>query len=179
MDKIESKLHVVRVTTKGNLNNYKSQGIFYFSGEYTPTGIPAGTNGWLIVLPNALDSAVKQIWMRHGTPNTNDHETYVRTYTGSSWSAWKRYTTMGEFPIIQNGRVTVTTSAGKVVSKAVKFPKPFSNPPIVTVCAASTSPGMQLMGVSAAEVTEKGFNVYVNRTTSQDTTIMWNAMEEV
>lgn len=35
----------------------------------------------------AGNGAIKQIWYRHGTANSNDYETYVRTYSGT-WSNW-------------------------------------------------------------------------------------------
>ena len=35
----------------------------------------------------AGNGAIKQIWYRHGTANSNDYETYVRTLAGT-WSNW-------------------------------------------------------------------------------------------
>lgn len=84
--KIEKTINVSDPSTK-NLNDYTTEGRYYFYAA--PTNIPAGVNGFLEVFA-ASNGAVKQIWYRHGTPNTNDYETYVRTYSGS-WSNWKKF----------------------------------------------------------------------------------------
>lgn len=83
----------ISVTTANtNLNDYIETGIYYFSGTYTPTNIPSGTNGWLLVIKND-DNAIKQLWFRYGTANSNDYNTYVRTKFSSGWSNWKQFTT--------------------------------------------------------------------------------------
>lgn len=84
-----------------DLNNYTEGGIYFFSvssdGTTTINNIPTGVNGWLVVLPlNDYDgngtTLCKQIWYRYGTANTNDFNTFVRTYVSSgTWSAWKQY----------------------------------------------------------------------------------------
>ena len=43
----------------------------------------------------AGNGAIKQLWYRHGTPNTNDYEFYARTYS-STWSDWEKYVTETE-----------------------------------------------------------------------------------
>lgn len=89
---LESVINVT--TTNTNLNDYKTEGTFYFSPTYIPTNIPAGVNGWLKVLPgNDGTLIVKQIWYRHGTTNSNDYETYVRTFSSNTWSSWRRLIT--------------------------------------------------------------------------------------
>lgn len=82
-------------TANTNLNDYKSDGEWYFGVDYTPTNIPAGVNGWLKVMTGNQqgDNIAKQIWYRHGTPNGNDYETYVRTFSGNTWSSWRRLIT--------------------------------------------------------------------------------------
>ena len=88
------------ITVAGeNLDDYVESGTYTFGGTYTPTGIPAGVNGWLVVMrwsTSDTNPTVKQLWFRHGTLDSNDHEIYVRTRTQgeNKWSAWSRiYTT--------------------------------------------------------------------------------------
>lgn len=103
----------VQAVTVANedLNNYKTSGIYYFSQTYTPTNIPAGVNGFLQVMVSG--SVVKQIWYRHGTANSNDWNTYVRTYT-STWSGWRQYLTGSDIlaPICYTGTFTGMTGSG-------------------------------------------------------------------
>ncbi len=76
------------VTQAGtDLNDYKQDGFYYFDVDYTPANIPAGVNGWLEVYSSNV-GAVKQKWFRHGTADSNDHNTYIRTFTSDSWSGW-------------------------------------------------------------------------------------------
>lgn len=87
---------VANVTTaKTNLDNYKTPGAWFFTSGYTPINIPSGTNGWLIVQTRSANDStfVKQIWLRAGTIDSNDHMTYVRTCINEVWSAWHRYIT--------------------------------------------------------------------------------------
>lgn len=79
-----------RVTETGtNLNDYDENGLFFFASSYTPTNIPAGSNGWLKVMRGA-SLYTKQIWYRAGTINSNDYKTYIRTRDSSGeWSSWK------------------------------------------------------------------------------------------
>lgn len=101
------------VTTAGtNLDDYTSQGTYYFGGDYTPTNIPAGVNGWLMVIAGISGNMTvcKQMWWRHGTANSNDHHTYVRTRTGDGWSAWQRLYTSKDIIPIGNGGTGASTA---------------------------------------------------------------------
>jgi len=85
---------VINITSTGtNLNDYKQEGEYYFGVDYTPTNIPTGVNGWLKVITGNQQgyNIVKQIWYRHGTPNNNDYETYIRIFSSNIWSDWKRF----------------------------------------------------------------------------------------
>lgn len=89
------------VTTENqNLDNYVTQGIYSFDSAYAPINRPDGnSNGWLIVIPwnnTPGVGTVKQLWLRHGALNSNDHCLYVRTRISSdnAWSTWAQiYTT--------------------------------------------------------------------------------------
>ena len=69
-------------------NDIITSGMYYCSS--TTVNLPSNiVNGYLIVIANAFDpTAVKQIFSRHGTRNTNDHETYLRTRISGTWSDW-------------------------------------------------------------------------------------------
>lgn len=86
--------------TGEDLNDYTDAGIYAFAQAYTPTNIPAGSNGWLVVIPWQQDSGtIKQIWFRHGTVGSNDFETYVRTKIGTNaWGSWSKYYTTSNPP---------------------------------------------------------------------------------
>lgn len=99
VDNAKLEKTVVVTATSQNLDNYKTEGRYYFDAGNTPTNIPAGVNGILEVL-TAPNGMVKQIWYRHGTPNSNDYETYVRTFSSDTWSSWKRYAMVGADDII-------------------------------------------------------------------------------
>lgn len=71
-----------------DLNDYKTSGIFYFSGDVTITNVPnSAVNGWLVVLV-ASNGAVKQLWHRHGSNPKTFLDTYVRLYASSAWGTW-------------------------------------------------------------------------------------------
>ena len=98
---------VINITSTGtNLNDYKTEGTYYFSPSYTPTNIPVGVNGWLKVIPgNDGTAIVKQIWYRHGTPNSNDYETYVRTFSSNTWGSWKMFGMQSSIDSLDNNKV--------------------------------------------------------------------------
>lgn len=95
------KHYATNISVTGeDLDNYLDAGVYTFAQSYAPSNIPAGTNGWLIVIPWKQGNAtVKQIWLRHGSINVNDMETYVRTKIGTyGWSSWSRYYTTANPP---------------------------------------------------------------------------------
>lgn len=98
LDELSDETLSHNVNTAGqSLDTYRTQGIWFFSANYTPSGAPDGNaNGWLVVLPSG--GAIKQIWYRRGTAGTNDFNTYVRMYDGSSWSTWVRLYTTADLP---------------------------------------------------------------------------------
>lgn len=83
-----------------DLDSYVYTGVWYFNTSHTPLNLPIGcVNGWLIVL-RADSGAIKQIWLRFGSLNTNDFNTYVRTGNGTAWSEWRRLS--GEPAVLYN-----------------------------------------------------------------------------
>lgn len=84
------RMKAIQVGEASDLDDYQSPGIWYFSSTYIPTNAPVNSNGILVVFTYAT-SAVKQVFFRHGTVDSNDHQTFIRTYGGGVWGSWKRY----------------------------------------------------------------------------------------
>ena len=104
------------ITVAGeDLNDYVTAGVYSFAQAYAPTNVPAGTNGWLIVIPwEQGGGTVKQFWLRHGTPGSSDHEVYTRMKTASdnTWCAWtKFYTTKNPPTAAEVGATPAFTNA--------------------------------------------------------------------
>lgn len=72
-----------------NLNTFTDGGVYFVSG--TLTNCPYGTNGALIVLDLNVNDWVKQIWLRMGTPGSNDNRIYTRAMANGTWGDWCKY----------------------------------------------------------------------------------------
>lgn len=134
------KRHVV--TTAGtNLNDYLTTGIYFFSTDYTPTNIPDGTNGILIVYSmqtaETATTQCKQLWLRQGTPGTNSYQMWERTRNTSGWGAWVRYLTTAD-DLAPGAASSILTSK-------------------LTTNRALISNGSGNVGVSATTATELGY----------------------
>ena len=90
-----------QIMTSGNadMNDYKTEGRYYFSQGVTLSNTPNGAvNGWLQVLPSN-GTIVKQIWYRQGSTGGSPPtytEFYERVYSGTSWFAWERIATASQ-----------------------------------------------------------------------------------
>ena len=92
-----------------NLNNYKSEGMWYFSTGTTLSNQPnSAVNGWLQVLPDRASGAasVKQIWYRHGSNPTTFKDEYVRLFASGSWGSWEKITTESDIANFITSTVT-------------------------------------------------------------------------
>lgn len=111
------------VTVVADLNDYAIAGVYSFAAGVAPTNRPEGTsNGWLVVVPwtsNPTTQTVKQIWFRHGSIGTNDHEMYVRTKIGDyGWSDWAQVWTTKDLDVqTASGDVTENWTSGDFVTK--------------------------------------------------------------
>lgn len=87
-DNIEIAFSTQNVITSGtNLNDYKETGTYFFrNSSVAPTNIPAGSNGWLVVLKGD-DTHCKQIWFRLGS-EPNHYQTFIRTCLDGAWTTW-------------------------------------------------------------------------------------------
>ena len=126
--------------TGEDLDNYIYPGVYTFAASYAPAHIPAGNNGWLVVLrwPTSDDNAtVKQLWFRHGSVGVNDYETYVRTKLGNNaFGQWSKFYTSSNPPTAEevgaidkslqitsdNGDVSESWTNQDVISKIISLP---------------------------------------------------------
>ncbi len=95
MNDLENRIEAITTTTRASgqssdddMNNYTENGIYYF--PYQPKNSPPVVNGFLVVM--SYNNTVKQLFFRHGTANSNDFETYVRTRNdATTWSDWTKF----------------------------------------------------------------------------------------
>lgn len=94
---LNEKITPQRIRQTGtDLNDYKENGTFVFTEDETPLNIPVGSNGTLIVIKPNDGVIIKQIWLRTGTSNVNDSNTYTRIFQNGEWSGWSKYLTTRE-----------------------------------------------------------------------------------
>lgn len=77
--------------------------------------------------------------------------------------------------VTQAGAVVVTPVANTQTPIQVTFPVPFVNVPRILVSPVTIYPGAVVKGVGATNVTRTGFTLWILRTTSTKTTVMWQA----
>ena len=132
-------------TASTDLNDYKTTGIYYFTSSYTPTNIPIGVNGWLMVInaPNA--SQVKQMWWRQGTNGTNDFNTYVRQYAGGAWSSWTKYIMAGETVTRATGADGFYVTETNPTASATYYPVWVANKQADTVYTPRANDGVRYL----------------------------------
>jgi hypothetical protein len=75
----------------------------------------------------------------------------------------------------QAGLVKVTPVANTPTSVHIDFPTPFLTPPHVVATAYTTVIGSSVQGVSVASITTTGFDLYVYRVNTVNTTVAWQA----
>lgn len=126
--------------TGEDLDNYIYPGVYTFAASYAPAHIPAGNNGWLVVLrwpTSDANATVKQFWLRHGSAGVNDFETYARTKLGTNpFGSWSKFYTTSNPPTAaevgavdkslqmtaDNGDVSVSWTNQDIVSKILALP---------------------------------------------------------
>lgn len=75
----------------------------------------------------------------------------------------------------QAGAVVVTPVANVLTSVQITFAAPFVNTPRVLASPVTILPGSHVKGVAVAGISKTGFTIWILRTTSTNTTIMWQA----
>lgn len=163
MAKVNNPCHtgVIIVTTTGtDLDEYMDAGVYYFGASYTPVNIPAGVNGWLVVLPGT--AAIKQLWLRHGTANKNDYQTYVRIRTDSPWGGWRRLATYEEMTYSPGDVATVNmhvesgliTDSGKRLQFSISLPRIITATSFTISCTVSVRVPSGGYALTTAELTD-------------------------
>lgn len=78
--------------------------------------------------------------------------------------------------LIQWGNVTITPVANTPTSAAIKFGVAYTDAPAVFTTAYTTVPGTSVLGDGTANITTTGFDAYVTRTNTTNTSVMWLAI---
>lgn len=78
--------------------------------------------------------------------------------------------------LIQWGVETITPVKDTPTAKAVKFPVAYTSVPMVLTTAITTVPGTSVSGDAAADITVSGFDAYVTRNNTTNTSVGWIAI---
>lgn len=78
--------------------------------------------------------------------------------------------------LIQWGVETITPVANTPTAKAVTFPVAYTSVPMVLTTAITTVPGTSVTGDAAANITVTGFDAYVTRNSTTNTSVGWIAI---
>ena len=78
--------------------------------------------------------------------------------------------------LIQWGVETITPVANTPTAKAVKFSTAYTSVPMVLTTAITTVPGTSVSGDAAADITVSGFDAYVTRNNTTNTSVGWIAI---
>lgn len=81
--------------------------------------------------------------------------------------------------MIQYGRVSINPVANKPTMEHVQFPKTFAGQPCVVVTPVTSVPGTDILGAGATNNTSAGFDAYITRTNTTETTLAWIAIGPV
>lgn len=119
------------------------------------------------------------------TINVNNSTTnygLIMEQTGSSGNPYFGVTLQGKLfarsssGFCKKGTVVCKATANTPTKTSVIFSSAFSAVPTVVVTPISTQPGTYVKCVSVSNVTTKGFDIYLNRTDANSTTVAWIAM---
>lgn len=78
--------------------------------------------------------------------------------------------------LIQWGNTTITPVANTPTAKAVAFDVSYTDAPCVFTTAYTAVPGTSVLGDAVANITTTGFDIYVTRTGTTNTGVMWLAI---
>jgi hypothetical protein len=140
----------------------------------------SGNSGEVLTYVGDTDFA-KQTFTMHSS-GTGTPGVWVRTSnTSSGWTAWRKtiFEATGMVKAMATGTVVVTPSAANTPTMvSVSFPAGrFTATPNVQVSALTTVPGSQVTGVAANAPSSTGFDLYVTRTNTTNTTVSWSAVQ--
>ena len=78
--------------------------------------------------------------------------------------------------LIQWGVETITPVKDTPTAKAVTFPVSYTSVPMVLTTAITTVPGSSVSGNASANITVTGFDAYVTRNGTTNTSVGWIAI---
>ncbi|MBO7252713.1 MAG: hypothetical protein J6V25_08810 [Oscillospiraceae bacterium] len=78
--------------------------------------------------------------------------------------------------LIQWGNTTITPVANTPTAKAVAFDTAYTDAPCVFTTGYTTVPGTSVLGDAVANITTTGFDIYITRTGTTNTGVMWLAI---
>ena len=78
--------------------------------------------------------------------------------------------------LLQWGVESITPVANMPTSKAVTFPVAYTSVPMVLTTAITTVPGTSVSGNASANITETGFDAFVTRNSTTNTSVGWIAI---
>jgi hypothetical protein len=119
------------------------------------------------------------------TINVNNSTTnygLIMEQTGSSGNPYFGVTLQGKLfarsssGFCKKGTVVCKATANTPTKTSVTFSSAFSAVPTVVVTPISAQPGTYVKCVSVSNVTTKGFDIYLNRTDANSTSVAWIAM---
>lgn len=119
------------------------------------------------------------------TINVNNSTTnygLIMEQTGSSGNPYFGVTLQGKLfarsssGFCQKGAVVCKATANTPTKTSVTFSSTFSAVPTVVATPISAQPGTYVKCVSVSNVTTKGFDIYLNRTDTNSTSVAWIAM---
>ena len=77
------------------------------------------------------------------------------------------------------GNASITPTANTPTAKSITFPKSFSHTPAVICSPCSAVPGTKVLGVGASSITTTGCSLYVTRTNTTATSVLWLAIGDL
>ena len=113
----------IEIESETSLNDVVDTGTYYCNYNKTYTNMPPSiSNGWLCV-SKVSDRIVKQVFLRHGTANTNDYQIYVRTKIGTTWSDWTKVVTSKDYATTSDyGAIKLSTSVSNTSTALAATP---------------------------------------------------------
>lgn len=113
----------IEIESETSLNDVVNTGTYYCNYNKTYTNMPPSiSNGWLCV-SKVSDTIVKQVFLRHGTANTNDYQIYVRTKIGATWSNWTKVVTSKDYATTSDyGAIKLSTSVSNTSTALAATP---------------------------------------------------------
>lgn len=144
----------------------------------TNAEVVTGTDTARAVTPSGLANLTASATQKGIVELATDAETATGTDTTRAVTPAGLESRLGLLPkAMASGTLVITPVANTPTSSAVTFPVGrFSSAPHVLVSLNTTVPGTQVTGWSSANITSSGFDAYVTRTNTTNTTLYWTAV---